>query len=360
MDLEQKKTTLIRAAYFAVMAIGAVLAAKYLWMVLCPFFLGFLIAYILRPVVGFFSRNSGVGRKGMAIAAAAVFYAVLACVLWLLGALLYHQAEKAVAELPALYEGSLKPALEQFRAAYEGIAGRLAPDSGRRAALFLSLDEWLEKAAVSASGWLGAVMAKPLKGIPGLMFTAVFTVLCSVMICIDYKAVTAFVMGQVPKRFHGVLLEARDYMAGAVLRIVRAYLILTGVTFGMLALGLWAMGVERCLATAGIIALLDLLPVIGSGVVLIPWGVLGFLGGDYLLGGGMLVLWAGVSVIRQVLEPRVVGNQIGLHPLATVVAMYGGVKLAGVWGLVLAPLICLLLQYLHEKEIIRLWRDVPA
>ena len=100
------------------------------------------------------------------------------------------------------------------------------------------------------------------------------------------------------------------------------------------------------LPVAAAIALLDILPLIGTGTILVPWGIVLIAGGDLVGGVGLILLFALIEVLRNILEPRIVGNQIGLHPIVTITAMYAGLKIAGFWGMLAAPVAVLLGRYL--------------
>ena len=125
---------------------------------------------------------------------------------------------------------------------------------------------------------------------------------------------------------------------GAVLRYLRALLILMGLTFAGLAVGFFALGISYPLVAAFLIALVDLLPVLGTGTVLIPWAVMLLFKGETYTGVGLLILFAAVAVIRQFLEPKIVGASLGLHPLVTLLSVWSGWKLCGVSGMILFPL----------------------
>ena len=120
---------------------------------------------------------------------------------------------------------------------------------------------------------------------------------------------------------------------------VKAYAMLWLITFSVLFLGFIILGVEYATTLAIVIALLDMLPVIGTGTVLIPWGIVCIAGGGYRRGIGILVLFACVTVIREIAEAKVIGRCIGMHPLLTLAAMYAGYRLLGVAGILLLPLV---------------------
>ena len=112
---------------------------------------------------------------------------------------------------------------------------------------------------------------------------------------------------------------------------------MTVITFAELLIGFLLLGVEYAVLAAALTAIVDLLPVLGTGTVLLPWVVFCFLRRDVRLGIGLVIMYAVCLIMRQLTEPRVVGTSVGLHPLPTLVAMYVGFRLAGIWGLILFP-----------------------
>ena len=110
---------------------------------------------------------------------------------------------------------------------------------------------------------------------------------------------------------------------------------------------------------AALVALVDALPVFGTGTVLLPWALFSLLSGDWKLAIGLAVLYGLVSAVRSLLEPRLVGQKAGLPPLAALFAMYVGFRALGLWGMILSPLAAIFLKQLHDSGVFRLWRDSP-
>ena len=111
------------------------------------------------------------------------------------------------------------------------------------------------------------------------------------------------------------------------------------VTWGIVTAGLFALGIQKAPLWALFVALLDALPVLGTGVVLLPWSAVSFLQGETLRAVGILGIYAVAAVTRAVLEPRVVGRNLGLDPLLTLVAMYAGFRFFGIGGMLLTPIL---------------------
>ena len=221
-------------------------------------------------------------------------------------------------------------------------------------ARYVSLEELLQNTVTTLSrrvvGWLGGLASS----LPSIIFTLTFTVLSTIFFLQDYAGITGFVVRSLPGRLLRPIVESKRYLLGAVQKVLFAYFCIMLITFGEIALGLWLLRVPYFAAIAFAIALLDILPFIGSGLFLIPWGLYHLLISRQLaLGAGLLLLYAVVTVVRMWIEPKIVGGRIGLHPLATLTAMYAGLKLFGFWGLLLAPLGTTLLLHLRQGGYLR-------
>ena len=356
MEVSKQKAILTKACFWLLAAAAIYICLKYLLVFLLPFLLGLLIAWLLRPVAGFLNRHSGLSRRAASIVSAILFYAALGALLWLAGWGLSLWVGRLRGELPLMIRETILPFLSDTGQRMGVWERRLGAGAEARQ-ITDALEQALGSLTEEISKWCMLHLGNAVKAIPAFGLALIFTILSSVLICSDYEGVSAFVMRQIPQRWHGALLEVRDFLAGTLWRLVKAYLILMAVTFGILAAGLGLLGVQGFWLIAAVIAVLDLLPVIGSGIVLVPWAGGLLLGGQVFTGVGLLLLWVLLIIVREILEPRLVGRQIGLHPLATLTAMYMGFRLAGFTGLLVAPVACLLLQHLQQQGYIKIYRS---
>ena len=131
---------------------------------------------------------------------------------------------------------------------------------------------------------------------------------------------------------------------------LKAQLKLSGITFTVATTGLFLLQIPYAPLWGALIALVDAFPVLGTGAVLVPWSLVSFLQGDHLLAFGLLGLYAAAAVTRTVLEPRLVGKQLGLDPLVTLMALYAGFKLFGLLGMILAPMLAVTTTQLLELK----------
>ncbi len=111
------------------------------------------------------------------------------------------------------------------------------------------------------------------------------------------------------------------------------------------------LNVEFPLLAALAIGFVDALPILGSGTVIVPWAVIAALDGDLNLAIGLLILLVAISIARQLLEPKIVSHQIGIHPIFTLIAMYTGFKIMGIFGLLIGPIVLIILRNVFDTLI---------
>ncbi|MCR5663495.1 MAG: AI-2E family transporter, partial [Oscillospiraceae bacterium] len=138
---------------------------------------------------------------------------------------------------------------------------------------------------------------------------------------------------------------------------LRAQLQLLLITFFELLAALLILRVRRPVAAAALTALVDALPVFGVGAVLLPWAAIALLRGSTRLALGLTLSYGIISLVRNALQAKLLGDQIGLAPLPSLLSAYAGWKLCGVWGALLFPLLAVTLVQLNERGVVRLWRD---
>ena len=205
-------------------------------------------------------------------------------------------------------------------------------------------------------GDLADPLGKLAASLPDVLLTAVFTLAATVLFAAYRKDVLAFLRRQFPPRLLEALRRLRGYLREALLGWCKAQGMLAGVTFLLLLGGFFFLRVESALLLAALIALLDALPLFGAGVALVPWALAELLLTNTGRAAGLALLFAVILAVRNGLEPHVVGRQIGLHPLVSLIGFYLGWRLAGLEGMLLAPILLLILVKLREWGYSRLWR----
>ena len=164
-----------------------------------------------------------------------------------------------------------------------------------------------------------------------------------------------FCLGCLQGSTRNLVLQVKAYVVGTLFVCIRSYALIMSITFVELSVGLTLIGVNRAILVALLIAIFDILPVLGTGGIMIPWVILSALGGDLPHAFALLVLYVIITVIRNIIEPRIVGAQIGLHPVLTLMSMFVGNHLFGIVGLFGLPILLSLLRYLNDNGTISLF-----
>ena len=149
---------------------------------------------------------------------------------------------------------------------------------------------------------------------------------------------------QLPEDWYDQISFIKNDVISQILRLIRAYILIMLVTFTELLIGFSIMRVKYAVVLAVIIAIFDILPVLGTGGILIPWAIISLITGDIGLGISLIILYLVVLVVRQVVEPKIIGAQIGVHPLMTLGAMYIGLQILGASGLIVGPITLLIIK----------------
>ena len=337
-----------------------VLAGLLLWLFLAllldwalPFLAGFALAALLEPSVRLLTDRLRLPRWAAAGLCTLLLFLTLTGGLALLLWRLWLALAPLLQELPEL--------LAPFAAAGERLSlwtRRLlvgAPPE-LRPTIQKVLDTLSQQAAAlpgrlsaAAAGQAAALLSVlPQWGL-GLFTTTLATCFTSA----GRPALMAFLRRLIPPERQTDVCAGLARLRAAATGWLRAQGLLALFTFSLLALGLALLGVPSPLFSAAVAALTDALPILGAGLVLLPWAGLSLLSGDLPLGLGLLGLWALAVSARSLLEPRLVGRQAGLPPLAALLAMYLGFRALGVAGMVLAPLGLTLGKALYDAGLLR-------
>lgn len=327
----------------------------YILGILMPFVLAYLLAWMLQPLIRFASTHLHLHRHlaaGLSVVAAvglvgtAAFLGVRKLVQELIG--LASSLAQGIRQLPdmlSLLNDRLMQLLsflpDQFLDTLQSISAPLLSS--------------LTKLEVPSSLSSGAfeLATGTAKAVPNALIFCVVFLVSSYFIAADKQRIDHTILSLLPTKIKRVAGDTRRHVIATLLRYVRAQLVLMSITFLELFVGFLVLGLDYALAAALLVAVIDALPILGTGTVLIPWGLYSLIMGDYRLGIGCLALYGIILVVRQILEPKIVGDSIGLHPLITLMSMYIGLKLLGFAGMVLGPVAVLLLFFFHKSGYLR-------
>jgi len=341
--------TVRKLLILACLLVGILLGIRYLLPLIFPFLLGGALALAAEPVVNFLCRRLRLPRPAAAGLGMGLSFAILAAVVLMAAALLLRQLRALTLILPEL-ESAIQGGMSTLSGQLTTLAAKIPGDiSGVVQERILELFSGGSALLDEAQNVLLHLASGVLKRVPGGALSFGTAVIASFMISAKLPALKAlpgkFGDGKL-QPFLSVLARLRH----TVLCWLKAQLKLSGVTFAVACAGLLLLRIPYAPLWAGLIALVDAFPILGTGSVLVPWSIISFLQGDRLLAFGLLGLYLAAAVTRSVLEPRLVGKQLGLDPLVTLVALYTGFRLFGIAGMILAPLIAVTVTQLAQIE----------
>lgn len=337
-----EKISLRKVIKPVLLTVGGWIVLRYLLPVFVPFLLAALLAVAAEPLVAVLHTRLKFPRA--AAAAVGVTIALLISVLLTLSlcALLVRQLGALAGVVPDLEQTALN-GMQSLEHWLLGIAEK-APDGvspilihgvqGVFSGSSKLLDQVTDKLLSMASS--------VLKALPDSALGLGTWVLASFMISARLPQIRAWLRARVPAVWQEKYAPHLKSLKGSLGGWFFAQLKLVGVTFAVLAGGFFLLQMEYPFLWAVVICFVDILPILGTGTVLIPWSIVCFLQGDTLRAVGLLALYGAISLLRSVLQPRLVGKELGLDPLVTLLAIYAGYQLWGLLGMIVAPILAAL------------------
>ena len=210
--------------------------------------------------------------------------------------------------------------------------------------------------ATSVSAKAVSMISGVAVSLPGLFIKLVLFIIGTVFISMDYDVLLGWCLNQMNEKTRNIFFEVKAYIVGTLFVVIRSYILIMTITFVELSIALTIVGIDNSILVALCIAIFDILPVLGTGGVMIPWTVINLVLGNFKLAAGLAITYVIVTIIRNIIEPKIVGGQLGLHPIVTLSSMFAGVQMLGALGLFGFPIGLSLLCHLNNKGVINIFK----
>lgn len=341
MDFEKIK----KLTYLTVFTLGITLIAylfmKHVFFVILPFLIAWFVAFMIRPVAIYISHktkiNARILRPILTALIILVLFGISGLGIWALS----REAWDLLSGIGS--DNSIKD-----------IIGGVIGTGGLISGIFGEFSEYVSDGIynliMSLLSKLANGVSSVASAIPKALFFILITLISSIYFSIDLEKINGAVRRILPIRAYEMLVKMKDGFLHAFMKYVRSYALLLVITFVEMLVGLFALRAPYPVLIAILIALFDLLPVIGVGTVLIPWSVWSILVGKSGFGIGLIVLFVLHTVFRQLIEPRIVGRNLGVHPVLTLILLYAGYSLFGIVGLLFVPVFTVLFNLALNKD----------
>lgn len=349
MNESGKKRFLINCAFAACIAGIIYLLFQYCIPLLAPFLFAFVVTALITPLIDLLNRKFRIPKKVSAIVLVTVSYLVLAGILILIGNGIYRWASNADGWFQTVFVPNVLAISKNLSGWIRGIDSDLVP--------YL---QTVRDSLISTIGSkISAVSANILSGIagslPAFLISVIFAIVATYFMSTDTDRIRSFIATRQSEDTYKTLSAAYLSLKTTFGKYIRAYLLIMLIMFCELTLGFFIAGIRHFALYALLVAIFDILPVLGSSMITLPWSIILLLTGDIKRGVIMFFVYLVVVVVRQFIEPKIVGEHVGLHPLITLMAMYVGAKLFGGIGLFGLPMCCAVLVQLRNAGFLDLF-----
>ncbi|NLY18049.1 MAG: sporulation integral membrane protein YtvI [Clostridiaceae bacterium] len=341
----------VRRMIISIIRVALILLGVYLLIRLSlyciPFVIAFILSSLIEPVVSFLERKVKIPRKIGSVFSIFLVLSVLGTILGLVITRLvreiinvYNQINEIFGSLQLFFEA----VIERVNRFYISLPKTISD----------TIDQYFADAASNAKELLTPMVngiTNFTLSLPQALVFLIVTILATYFITSDKDKINSFLDTQLPNQWMDKTRTVMNKLFSALFGWMRAQFILMIVTFTELTVAFLVMRIENGLLFAALIAIVDALPVFGVGTFLIPWGTIELLSGNYQRGLSLLLLYIIILVIRQLIEPKIVGQQIGIHPLLTLFSMYLGLQLMGIVGMIVGPVLTVIIKGLIDAVI---------
>jgi len=316
-----------------------------------PFVLAFLVAWLLNPLVRVLQKRMGISRKLLALILILIVFGFAGVILVVF---FYNVANEMIAlanNWQAIWDG-MRGAIEQMGGVFSGLLNLMPDDIAETA--FQLLEQfalWLQTGISNLFARFATQAATWAMGIPSFVVALVVFIMGAYFFSADYPHLRFLVTEHMPTGARTFFRMLRTTAVAAFGGYLRAQCILSIGVFFILLLGFFATGQSYALLLAFLLAVLDFIPIVGAGTAMVPWAAISLVTGDTRNAISLMVIWGVIVLFRRVGEPKVLGSQTGLSPILSLVSIYVGMQLAGVPGMILGPILCLVCFNIYRSGI---------
>ncbi len=383
--VEKRFGRIVSILYFALILGISFLLLKYCFGLVSPFIFAFFIAMVVQRPTNACYKKIKKGKGIISTVFVLTLLLILVSFVSLAGAQLVSTAKDFISfitqkinDFPTFIEkveewvlgiitilpdsletklsGSVISGLERFKEVTATEAAGILMNSAANTEISLS----------SLLAPIGGGIWGVVKEIPSVVIAIVIAVIASCFMASDYDRLVGFLKNQLPEQRRTILSRSKSILLSTLKQLLKAYGTIMLITFTEVFIGLNILklvGIYDAgyiFIISAITCVVDIVPVLGTGTIMIPWALYSLITGNIPLTIGLAVIYVVILIIRQVVEPKLVAVRLGLPPVITIAAMYLGTQIFGFVGLFLLPIIIIMLKRLNDEGVIHLWKTGKA
>lgn len=355
-DKESKRVKFIINVLFTATVLGLIyFFMKFVFFWIFPFVIAIGICFLIEPIIQWFVQKLK-WKRGVA---SGLVVTILAVILLGITALI---STTLISEMHSLlgnmseYIDHVITFIEDIPNKYSHIFAKVPEKNLTNALEFLKNYDYSNL----LSGSIGTGVVKYAGGfltsIPSMIVYIIVTIASTYFSAASFPAIKRFIINQFTPKTREVIIEAKHQFFNTIVKYLKSYFVLLMITFAELSVAFLIFGIQPAVTLAFVISLVDILPVLGVGTVLIPWSAIELLLGNPLRALTLICIYLIVTIIRQILEPKVIGDHVGMLPILTLFCIYVGLQLFGILGMFLLPITVIVIKNLHDDGKIKIWK----
>lgn len=348
---------IVNAVYFALILILVYLFFKYLFIWLLPFIIAAIIAAAVEPFIKFCEKYHI--KRGFSAAVSTLgLWGIISFAFYKLSSVIFSELVRLSKSLPNFFAqvpDIVNSIIDKYKNIIEAMPIGIKENSDT---ITQTLKNSLDPISKSVTAFIIDFIQGAAMALPALFILFIVAVVASVFMSADFPKIKKFIIAQFPVSKRPAVRSAKNFLFEAIFNFFKAYATIIFITFIELSIGLTLLKFDYAITLAALIALVDILPIIGTNTILIPWGIILMISGNIPRGIWIIVLSLTISTVRQAIEPKIIGHHLGLYPLITLICIYVGLQLFGILGMFILPLSVMLFKHMQETGYLKIWNDI--
>lgn len=371
MDKTQKRWSfIVNILYFGIFIVAFYFFMKYAFWTVFPFIFAFIVAAILQKPLKLLTKSDKAPKGLISAFLSLVVFGIIVSVFVLGGVRIAYSVKDLItyftdrcSNLVEFFEvlktGYLDLEIAQILPAEVNNAITSGIDS---LSVYFSSGDIFSALTENVAQFISPI-GSVISTVPNLIIGFVVSIVATCFMTATFDDIKDFIIRQFGEENQYKVRRAKYILLSSVGKMIKAYIGIIFITTAEVFIGLSILKLiglldgSHIFIISFIIACIDIIPVLGTGTVMIPWSVYSFVTGNIGMGIGLLIIYAVITVIRQFIEPKLVAGQVGISPVVTIIAMFIGIKIFGAIGIFVLPLIVIIINLLNEEGIIHIFNS---
>lgn len=331
--------------YIALALFGLWFCFKFALPWLAPFILAFVFSRIIEKPVTFFEKKLRLPRPLASLLFTLLFYGII-------GTALYFASSKLVHAIVLLFEKlrtlDIDLIVDKLNSTFTNVLSSLPLDI--QGFIYTNVENWLSELVGALQKLISPIVsytANFASILPSILIFIIAAIASTYFFSSDFEKLKSSISNAASDKWKSRYRFFKRHLSETLLSYLRAVMVLICIMFVELSIGLSILRIPNAIIIAAVVAIIDALPILGTGWVLMPWAVVSLFSGNYFRAIGLAVIYGVVTVVRNLIEPKIVGEHIGLHPLITLLCIYIGLKVFGIIGM-FTPIVVALIKQFYE------------